>query len=91
MYRYVHSAPPQYHSNAQYENELIAKGLGRGHISPPTLSLHVYMNVRERGEVMYYNFPELRVSQNAETVQRRLKTNNYTKNQCKGNPSQFLQ
>lgn len=29
--------------------------------------------------------------QNAETVQRRLKTNNYTKNQCKGNPSQFLQ
>lgn len=69
MYRYVHSAPPQYHSNAQYENELIAKGLGRGHISPPTLSLHVYMNVRERGEVMYYNFPELRVSQNTETVQ----------------------
>ena len=29
----------------------------------------MYMNVRERGEVMYYNFPELRVSQNTETVQ----------------------
>ena len=38
-------------------------------MTPPTLSLHEYMNVRERGEVMYYNFPELRVSQNTETVQ----------------------